>query len=439
MPKVIVVVTVLAAIVLAALASLSPVAAVAPRAPSQTETLTPASVVYAPYLLRDQLPATARPTATPTVTPTPTPGFDPARTTVRLEVVTGGLDEPIGVTHAGDGSGRLFVIEKDGRIRIVRGGALVQQPFLDIDARVRSAEFEQGLLGLVFHPNYRENGLFFVNYTNLSGDTVIARYRVSADADVADAASEQLLLTVDQPFANHNGGHLAFGPDGYLYVGLGDGGDGGDPLGNGQNPAALLGKMLRIDVDVEQGYRVPADNPFVGQAGYRPEIWAMGLRNPWRYAFDRLTGDLYIGDVGQRLWEEIDYEMAGGPGGANYGWNVMEGQHCYPPDASCDTAPYMLPIAEYSHAEGCSVTGGHVYRGQEQPALYGAYFFGDYCTGQTWASQRNGQGAWVTTRLTRTGVNITSFGEDEGGEVYVTGSGQGTLYRLVAAPRQAAE
>lgn len=431
-------VALLVAVTLAALVALEGVASVQSQG-GETPTATAASMVYAPLILQRELLVTPPPTLTPipTLTPTPTPTalptFDPARTTVRLDEVVGGLNTPVSIANASDGSGRLFVVEKAGRIRIVRNGQLVERPFLDITSRVRSSGYEQGLLGLAFDPAYRQNGRFYVNYIDLSGNTIIARYTVSGDPDLADPVTESVVLHVNQPYENHNGGEVAFGPDGYLYLGLGDGGSGGDPHGNGQNLNTLLGKILRIDVSGASDYMVPPSNPFVGQAGKRGEIWAYGLRNPWRFAFDRLTGDLYIGDVGQNLWEEIDFQAAGAAGGVNYGWNAMEGMHCY--TAGCQPSLYTLPVAEYSHADGrCSVTGGYVYRGVAQPALYGAYFFADFCNGQTWALQRVGD-AWQATPLVRAGVTLSSFGEDEAGEVYVAGHGSGKLYRLVAMAR----
>jgi glucose/arabinose dehydrogenase len=312
---------------------------------------------------------------------------------------------------------------------------VVAQPFLDITPLVGSSGNEQGFLGLAFHPNYRQKGLFYVNYTNRDGDTVVARYSASPASDQADPGSGAVLLTVDQPFANHNGGHLAFGPDGYLYIGLGDGGSGGDPRGNGQNLGALLGKMLRIDVNQGDPYGIPANNPFLGQPGARPEIWAYGLRNPWRYSFDRVTGDLYIADVGQNAYEEISFQAAASQGGENYGWNRMEGAHCYPASAACSQSGLVLPVAEYGRNRGCSVTGGFVYRGAAQPSLTGAYFFADYCTGWFWSLQRGADGRWTQTELVDTDVQVSSFGEDEAAELYVTDLSRGNLYRLVAAPR----
>jgi glucose/arabinose dehydrogenase len=282
-----------------------------------------------------------------------------------------GFSSPVHITHAADGSGRLFVVEQSGRIRIIKGSGTLPVPFLDISDRV-SCCGEQGLLSVAFPPDYAIKGHFYVNHTNLSGDTVVARYRVSADPDVADAATEEILLTIAQPFANHNGGQLAFGPDGYLYIGTGDGGSGGDPLNNGQNTDVLLGKLLRIDVEAGVApYGIPPTNPYRLRAGYRPEIWALGLRNPWRFSFDRLTGDLYIGDVGQNMYEEINFQPAASAGGENYGWRIMEGFHCYNP-AACNPTGLTLPVLEYEHNQGnCSVTAGGVYRGSFHPNLFG--------------------------------------------------------------------
>jgi glucose/arabinose dehydrogenase len=329
-----------------------------------------------------------------------------------------GLQRPVDLQV--DGSGRLFVIEKVGRIRIIDNGQLLESPFLDISGQVGSNGNEQGLLGLAFHPQYSQNGRFFVNYTDNNGDTVLARFQVSGDPNRADPNSEVKLLGVDQPFPNHNGGGLVFGPDGYLYAGLGDGGAAGDPFGNAQKTDALLGKILRLDVDSAEPYAVPADNPFGN------EIWTYGLRNPWRISFDRSTGDLYIGDVGQGEWEEIDFLAAGSPGGANFGWNHREGAHDYEgggPEGMID------PIAEYSHPEGgCSVTGGYVYRGS-MPEWNGIYFYADYCTGLIWGIIQTDNG-WQTQLLFDMQVTITSFGQDDSGEIYLV-SDNGGIYRLV--------
>jgi glucose/arabinose dehydrogenase len=342
-----------------------------------------------------------------------------------------GLDRPVAIADPGDSSGRLFVVEQPGVIRIYQGGKLLPEPFLDIHQRVGSRGNEQGLLGLAFHPAYSQNGLFYVNYTDLNGDSVIARFSVSGDnVNRADAGSEQQLLFIRQPYPNHNGGSVVFGPDGYLYLGLGDGGSAGDPQGNGQSLNTLLGKILRIDVDSGTPYSIPADNPFQGSGA--AEIWAYGLRNPWRFSFDRLSGDVYIADVGQDAWEEVDFLPAGSPPGANFGWNYREGMHPYkgtPPGGTM----LIDPVAEYDHGQGCSVTGGYVYRGEELPEWKGIYLYGDYCSGKIWGLARDASGAWQNRLLFETGFNISSFGEDAAGELYLTDL-NGGIYRLMAKP-----
>lgn len=373
-------------------------------------------------------PVTASPTIEPAVAPTepgPTEPPPPARPPLEslafsLSPVADGFTKPLFVGHAGDGSGRLFVVEQAGRILIVQDGAVNPTPFLDIVSIVGSDANEQGLLSLAFHPNYVENGRFFVYYTDRQGDAVIARYQVSADANQAEPNSGQILLTVGQPYGNHNGGQLAFGADGYLYIGLGDGGSGGDPQNNAQDLGRLLGKILRIDVDQGEPYGVPASNPFVTTEGARPEIWSYGWRNPWRFAFDPATADLYVADVGQNQYEEVHVELAAAPGGQNYGWRLMEGFHCFDP-AECDPASLnvVLPITEYSHSQGCSITGGYVYRGSQVPALNGVYLYGDYCSGLIWGLRREADGSWSQTQLLETGHTISSFGQDEAGEVYL--------------------
>jgi len=343
------------------------------------------------------------------------------------DLIAQGFSRPLLATNAGDGSGRLFVLEQGGVIRIVQGGAILPNPFLDITSQVGSGGNEQGLLGLAFHPDYEQNGFFYVNYTDLNGDTVISRFQVSADASVADSASEKILLQVDQPYANHNGGSLEFGPDGFLYAGLGDGGSQGDPNGNGQSLETYLAKLLRVDVNSGDLYGIPADNPFANGGGL-PEIWAYGFRNPWRFSFDRATGDLYIADVGQNQWEEVDYLPAGSPGGANLGWNIMEGNHPYQGEA---TDGLTLPVTEYEHGNRCSITGGYVYRGQALPAWNGVYFYGDYCSGEILGLVHNADDSWESRLLYDTGFLITSFGIDEAGEIYVLDR-SGGLYQLQA-------
>jgi glucose/arabinose dehydrogenase len=339
---------------------------------------------------------------------------------IALQALPFGFKQPLFITHAGDGSGRQFVVERGGTIRIVQGGQVLDAPFLDITAKIRASGTEQGLLGLAFHPRYAETGRFFVGYTDNAGRNTVERYQVSADPDRGDPATAVTLLSIDDPAQNHNGGNLVFGPDGKLWVGTGDGGASGDRYQNGQNRQTLLGKMLRLDVDSGEPYGIPSDNPYVGNAEYRPEIWAMGLRNPWRYSFDRMTGDLWIGDVGQNAYEEIDRVAAGRAGGLNFGWPIAEGLHCYPGGAQCDTSPYEQPVAEYGRDGGCSVTGGYVYRGSAYPTLQGLYFFGDFCTGKVWSLDAQDDGTWRMTPQLQDAIQISSFGEDEAGELYVT-------------------
>ena len=359
-------------------------------------------------------------------------------------LVADGLDSPVHIAAPRLDPNRVFVVEQPGTIRIIKNGTLLASPFLDIQSKVGCCG-ERGLLSVAFHPNFETNGRFFVDYTNNSGNTVIARYEVAGDPDDAPESSEKILLTITQPFSNHNGGQLAFGPDGYLYVGMGDGGSGGDPLENGQNDGALLGKMLRLDADVETSpyYAIPATNPFLG-AGYPlDEIWAKGLRNPWRFSFDRGSGDLYIADVGQGQWEEIDYQPAASAGGENYGWDIFEGNHCYDPQpdfADCPDPPtdFTMPVHEYDHGEGCSITGGFVYRGCRMPDLQGAYFYSDYCS--AFVRTFNVVGGVAQNHMDRTsdvdpggGLSInsvTSFGEDARGEIYIADQG-GEVFKIV--------
>jgi uncharacterized protein (TIGR03437 family) len=354
---------------------------------------------------------------------------------IRLVQVASGVNAPTDIQNAGDGSGRLFFVQQDGYVRIFRGGALVAQPFLDISAKT-IAGGERGLLGLAFPPGFAQKQRFYVNYTDLNGNTVIAQYRVSSNPDVAAAASETVLLNIVQPFANHNGGQLRFGPDGYLYIGMGDGGSGGDPLNNGQSLGTLLGKLLRIDVESNPGrVSIPPDNPFVNTPGARPEIWAFGLRNPWRFSFDSATGDLYIADVGQDMYEEVDFQPAASRGRENYGWNIMEGAHCYL-QAGCSTQGLTLPVTEYTHADGCAIVGGFIYRGRVSPGLRGIYLYGDWCSGRIWGLERQGT-QWSSRLLLSSGFSITTFGVDEAGEIYVANVLDGTIHHIEGslAPR----
>jgi glucose/arabinose dehydrogenase len=359
--------------------------------------------------------------------------FDPASFSLNIEKVADGFKNPTDIVAAGDGSGRLFVVEKGGTIRILVNGSVQPEPFLDITSKVLSSSSEQGLLGLAFHPQYANNHRFFVGYTASNGDDSIAEYRLSSDPNRADPASGRVLLAILDPAPNHNGGNLMFGPDGYLYAGFGDGGGGNDQFKNGQNLDALLGKLLRLDVNNGDPYGIPAGNPFAGRQGVRPEIWAYGLRNPWRYSFDSATGDLYIADVGQDRYEEVDVQPASSQGGENYGWNIMEGLHCLRGD-SCDQSGLVLPVAEYDHTQGCSITGGFIYRGRQFPMLNGAYLYGDYCCGRIWSLDQQADGSWRQTELLHTKLGISSFGQDEAGELYVADINGGGIYHLTAAP-----
>lgn len=357
---------------------------------------------------------------------------------IELDPFANGLSLPVGITHAGDT--RLFVVEKNGTIQIVtESGQVLPTPFLDIDDRVNSVANERGLLGLAFHPDYANNGYFFVNYTNSSGATVIARFsRSQNDQNQADPNSELILLTISQPFSNHNGGGVVFGPDNMLYIGTGDGGSGGDPNNAGQTRTTLLGKMLRIDPNVEGDsppFFIPEDNPFANDDFTLDEIWAIGLRNPWRYSFDRETGDLWIADVGQNAWEEVNLQMADSEGGENYGWRCYEGFETFNLSGDCNMITQTEPIWTYAHGGGfcrASITGGYVYRGAAYPALEGYYFYGDYCTGRIWSLISDGEGGWNNTELLDfNNSQITAFGEDVNGELYMAAIGQGRIYKLV--------
>ncbi|MEA2337340.1 MAG: hypothetical protein QOE82_1347 [Thermoanaerobaculia bacterium] len=350
---------------------------------------------------------------------------------VSLQPIATGLDQPVALTHAGDT--RLFITEQTGRIRIYDALGLRTTPFLDIRSIVLSGG-ERGLLSVAFHPQYRDNGFFYVYYTNRNGDNSIARYKVSStDPDRADPASGSIMLTIPHPdFANHNGGQLQFGPDGYLYIGTGDGGSGGDPNNNAQNLLQLLGKILRIDVDHGLPYTLPPSNPFYARSSARNEIWAYGLRNPWRFTFDRATGDMWIGDVGQGAFEEVDLQPATSVGGENYGWRKMEGVHCFNPSTNCADFTLTPPVIEYSHALGCSISGGYRYRGTQIPSLKGAYLYGDYCSGTIWSATQTGA-IWTSKVLFNTTLAISSFGEDLSGELYVMDVAKGIVYKI--APR----
>ena len=367
--------------------------------------------------------------------------------------VASGLSLPVFVTNAGDGSNRLFIVQQGGQIRIFKNGSLLPTPFLNIVGSVSNftgVNVEQGLLCLVFDPNYSTNGTFYITYTTTNPDptfiytTTLARYHVSTgNPDVADVASGVVLLSIPKKYTNHNGGMLAFGPDGYLYMSMGDGGSGGDPDNNAQNLHTMLGKLLRLDVEstppVGKMYVIPPTNPFFASSdpNVKQEIWAYGLRNPWRFSFDRLTGDLYIGDVGQATEEEVDFQASASAGGQDYGWHILEGNLCYSPSVGC-VAPsgYVPPVATYDHGVnasfGCAITGGYVYRGGASPSLQGVYLYGDYCSGKVLGLVKNASSIWTSSLIVSTGFTISSFGQDEQGELYLADYGGGTIYRISA-------
>ena len=360
--------------------------------------------------------------------PAPPPGGGPPPT-LTLSPVVSGLSNPVDLQFPDDGSGRMFIVQQAGSIRIATNGSLASSPFLDITSKVDFSG-EKGLLGLAFHPQFPQSHLFYVHYDRVFGglkQSVIAEYSVSAsDPNLADPNSERILLTVNQPFDNHKGGQIVFGPDGFLYIGFGDGGSGGDPLGNGQNLQTLLGKMLRIDVDHQSGgnqYAIPADNPFAGGGGL-PEIWAYGFRNPWRFSFDRVDARLFVGDVGQDKYEEIDIASKAG----NFGWNTMEGMHCFNPASGCNMSGLTLPIAEYDHSQGEAVIGGYVYHGSAIANLAGAYILGDFISGTIWELAN---GTWTRTKLIDSGKSVSSFGQDVAGELYVVDY-NGSVLKVVA-------
>lgn len=440
----------------------------APAPPVSSPTALPSSTALPPYPtwppsgptpVASPL-AVLSPSPSPQPTWVPSPGPRPTSAAgFRIEPAFPGLDLDgmVAMAEPDDGTGRLFVVLQPGRIVTFPNdpGASSAGVFLDISPKVNDRGNEEGLLGMAFDPDFRENGYFYVYYTvSESGDSLLSRltdavlsvlpvvdsggsrwsvasrFSVSPiNAAVADPDSELIFMVVPQPYSNHNGGNLVFGPDGYLYIGLGDGGGGGDPQENAQDPSNLLGTLLRIDVssiDATGAYAIPPDNPFAGEEGARPEIWAYGLRNPWRFSFDRVTDDLWAADVGQNQYEEIDLVLPG----RNYGWNVMEGDHCFKPSLNCDRTGLEAPIAEYDHSDGCSVTGGYVYRGTAVPSLYGAYIFADFCSGRMWALRYDGQGEAGQTQISGFPTFITSFAEDLSGELYAL-SRDGKIYKFV--------
>lgn len=366
-------------------------------------------------------------------TPNPSEASSPEE---GFSLVINGFDQVVGIENANDGSDRLFFIDKIGCLYVLDDGNL--ETFLNVRDRVATNGGEKGLLGLAFHPDYKVNGRFFINYVDLkSDDTIVAEYAVSDNPNQARPEPVKTILRFDQPFGNHNGGHLAFSPkDGYLYIATGDGGDGGDPREYAENLTSYLGKILRLDIDNGDPYAIPEDNPYTVESGALPEIWAYGLRNPWRYSFDRETADLYIGDVGQRLFEEINFQAADSTGKENYGWNQLEGSSCFnksksnQPLESCEKEGTILPILEYDHSQGVSVTGGFVYRGTENPEWQGKYFYADFAMGTIWIAERNEDGSWSSKIFSRSPFRISSFGEDESGELYLADFGGKAVYKL---------
>jgi glucose/arabinose dehydrogenase len=355
--------------------------------------------------------------------------------TILLSSPVSGFSEPVHITHAGDGSGRLFIVERAGLIRIIKNGVVLSTPFLDLTSHLACPGDSGGLHGMAFPPQYSSKGYFYVKYVDPFCTTTVSRFWITSNPDVADVNGEQIVLTVDQLGGNpgHAGGPLYFGPqDQYLYISTGDAGNGGaGDIDNAQNPGLLLGKVLRIDTETGNPatYTIPPSNPYVNTPGYQGEIWALGLRNPWRFSFDRQTADLYIADVGATDREEIDFQSAASPGGENYGWRIMEGSQCYN-GAPCDTTGLTLPVSEYDHSQGdCSITGGMVYRGQNYPNMQGIYFYGDYCSGRIWGLRQQGN-QWQSTLLLDTNFNVVSFGEDENGDLFVTDYVGGVIYKI---------
>ena len=343
--------------------------------------------------------------------------------TVSLKKVYSGFKEPLYLVEANDNSGNIYVVEKGGKIVSINKG--IKTTFLDISDKVRGRETERGLLGVAFHPDFKNNGRYFVYYTDVKGAVIISEFNSATGNQ-----NEKVLLKISHPYSNHNGGQLAFGPDGYLYIGTGDGGGGGDHLNNGQNKLTLLGKILRIDINSEDPYGIPPDNPFVDKTG-EDEIWAYGLRNPWRFSFDPKTSDLYISDVGQNEWEEINFQPANSKGGENYGWRILEGFHTFKNDNETNINTLTMPVMEYNHSEGCSVTGGYVYRGEQYKELDGTYFFGDFCTG-TIRGLRKRNGEWEFANFLKTDHMISSSGMDQGGNIYVVDFKSGNIYKIVS-------
>lgn len=375
--------------------------------------------------------AVIRPSNNPNNQTTSTVSIDSGELSAAL--VATSFEAPTTIATAPDKADeRLFIAERIGTIKTInKNGGGDGTTFLDIRTKVKDNGSEMGLLGLAFHPKFAENGYFFVNYTDKQDNTIIARFQVEANGQV-DPATEKVLIKLKQPYENHNGGALAFGPDGFLYAALGDGGSGGDPQNNSQNKNTLLGKILRLDVDSGDPYAIPASNPFVNESGAKPEIWAYGLRNPWRISFDRQTGDLYIADVGQNKIEEVDVQKAASKGGENYGWRCYEGTQAFNSTGNCavDISTFVMPQLEYAHDEGrCSIAGGYLYRGQQMSSLIGTYIYGDTCSGEIFSAKQTGD-TWSQTLLLKTPYYISTFGEDQNGELYIADLQSGSIYKL---------
>jgi glucose/arabinose dehydrogenase len=355
-----------------------------------------------------------------------------AEAQIKLTSVATNLDNPVDIEDAGDGLGRLFIVLQPGKIVIFDGTKILTSPFLNVTNDVLYGG-EQGLLSLAFHPNYLSNGFFFIYYVNKSGNLVLARYQVSSNKNIANSSSKKMFLTISHPTnTNHNGGKVLFGKDGYLYLTVGDGGAGGDPPNNAQNLGTLLGKILRIDVNQGSPYAIPPGNPFVNTTGAKKEIWAYGLRNPWRVSFDQGgTGNMFTADVGQNSWEEIDVSPVPSIGGSNYGWRKMEGKHCFNPSTNCNNGKLRLPALEYGHSSGCSITGGFVYRGTAFPTLVATYLYADYCNGQIWGAIK-GTSGWTSSLLLDTPYKISTFGQNKSGELFIAHHiASGAIYKIV--------
>ncbi len=388
----------------------------------------------APTQTQAETPSNA---ATETSTPIPAPDTQPAPDWPEIVLVEtlSGLRNPVDFAHARDGSGRVYVVEQIGLVQEFTDGSQGDTPFMDIRDRVNCCG-ERGLLGIAFPTDFSSSRTLYVNYTTTdpgSLHTRVSRFQLRPDLHQVDPDSEEIIMQFHQPWRNHNGGQIAFGPHGYLWIGTGDGGSAADPQDNGQKGQTLLGKLLRIDISAAASapYSIPDDNPFVGNDAFLDEIWAYGLRNPWRFSFDRETGDLYIADVGQNAWEEVNFQPADSRGGENYGWRIMEGLHCFNPSSGCSTAGLTMPVAEYDRVAGLSITGGYVYRGQDHPSLQGIYFFADYVTGNIWGLRRV-NGLWESELLLDSSYSISSFGEDEAGNLYLVDY-SGAIYQIQAA------